>query len=87
MTLQYPIIPGTTLVLLATNGLTRYKSATGAVVDGATGLLRITSAQFSALQSLFFTAGGVHILFLSIHEPILINFNFFCFLTYRPPLS
>ncbi|KIM47467.1 hypothetical protein M413DRAFT_439126 [Hebeloma cylindrosporum] len=49
---------GTTLVLLATNGLTKYKTATGAVVDSATGLLRITSAQFSALQSLFFTAGG-----------------------------
>ena len=36
----------------------RYKSATGAVNDASTGLLRITSTQFSNLQSLFFTAGG-----------------------------
>ena len=36
----------------------RYKSATGAVLDNATGLLKITSAQFANLQSLFFTAGG-----------------------------
>ncbi|KAJ3517875.1 hypothetical protein NLJ89_g224 [Agrocybe chaxingu] len=49
---------GTTLVLLATDGYNRYKSATGAVLDSATGLLRITSTQFSNLQSLFFTAGG-----------------------------
>ncbi|CAA7264829.1 unnamed protein product [Cyclocybe aegerita] len=49
---------GTTLVLLATDGYNKYKSATGAVLDSATGLLRITSTQFSNLQSLFFTAGG-----------------------------
>ncbi len=36
----------------------RYKSATGAVLDASTGLLRITSTQLNNLQSLFFTAGG-----------------------------
>ncbi len=36
----------------------RYKTATGAVLDTTTGLLRITSTQLSNLQSLFFTAGG-----------------------------
>ncbi|KAH9486239.1 Polyporopepsin [Psilocybe cubensis] len=49
---------GTTLVLLATNGFTKYKSATKATSDAATGLLKLTSANFAALQSLFFTAGG-----------------------------
>lgn len=50
---------GTTLVLIATDGLTRYKSATGAIADSATGLLRISPTQFSNLQSLFFTTNGV----------------------------
>lgn len=50
---------GTTLILLATNAITKYKSATGAVDDSATGLLRITSAQYASLQSLFFNIGGV----------------------------
>ena len=36
----------------------RYKSATGAVLDSATGLLKITSTQYSNLQPLVFTAGG-----------------------------
>jgi cathepsin E len=58
--------PGTTLLLLATDGFNKYKTATGAVLDSATGLLRITSAQFSALQSLFFIAGGVRGIFFSI---------------------
>ncbi|KAF9486586.1 aspartic protease [Pholiota conissans] len=49
---------GTTLVLLATNGFNKYKTATGGVLDNNTGLLRITSTQFSNLQSLFFVAGG-----------------------------
>jgi len=59
-------IPGTTLVVLATDGFNKYKTATGAVLDNGTGLLRITSAQFSALQSLFFIAGGVR-----VHLPFL----------------
>lgn len=45
---------GTTLVLIATDGFTKYRTATGAVLDNATGLLRVTSSQFSNLQSLFF---------------------------------
>ena len=36
----------------------RYQSATGGVLDANTGLLRITSAQFANLKSLFFTIGG-----------------------------
>ncbi|KAF8078962.1 aspartic peptidase A1 [Lyophyllum atratum] len=50
---------GTTLLLIATDALARYRAATGAVADRNTGLLRITSAQFSRLQSLFFTINGV----------------------------
>jgi len=50
---------GTTLVLLATDAITRYRSATGAVQDNTTGLLRLTTAQFAALKSLFFTTNGV----------------------------
>ena len=61
MTLKCPIIPGTTLILLATDALNKYQTATGAVLDNATSLLSITSAQFSDLKSLFFTAGGVRI--------------------------
>ncbi|KAI9450419.1 aspartic peptidase A1 [Lactarius psammicola] len=49
---------GSTLILIATDAFDRYKSATGAVLDETTGLLRITSIQFDLLQSLFFTAGG-----------------------------
>ncbi|KXN88844.1 Polyporopepsin [Leucoagaricus sp. SymC.cos] len=50
---------GTTLVLLATDAITRYRQATGAVLDNTTGLLRLTTAQFANLQSLFFTTNGV----------------------------
>ncbi|KAF8902214.1 aspartic protease [Gymnopilus junonius] len=49
---------GTTLLLIASDGFSKYKSASGAVLDNSTGLLRITSAQFSNLQSLFFTIEG-----------------------------
>lgn len=49
---------GTTLVLLASDALRRYQTATGAVADNNTGLLRLTTAQFNSLQSLFFTIGG-----------------------------
>ena len=44
------------------DALARYQRATGAVLDNATGLLRLTPAQFAKLQSLFFTIGGVRIL-------------------------
>ncbi|KAI1796356.1 acid protease [Ganoderma leucocontextum] len=46
---------GTTLVLLATDAFEAYKNATGAVLDDATGLLKITNDQYANLQSLFFT--------------------------------
>ncbi|TCD68311.1 hypothetical protein EIP91_011170 [Steccherinum ochraceum] len=49
---------GTTLTLLATDAIQRYQRATGAVLDNNTGLLRLTTAQFNSLQSLFFTIGG-----------------------------
>ncbi|KAI0672483.1 acid protease [Trametes maxima] len=50
---------GTTLTLIATDALQRYQRATGAVFDNATGLLRLTQAQFAKLPSLFFTINGV----------------------------
>lgn len=61
-----PILPmtsgitdtGTTLLLIASDALTAYETATGAVPDDATGLLRLTPAQFADLESLFFTIGG-----------------------------
>ncbi|KAG6879572.1 hypothetical protein C0992_001399 [Termitomyces sp. T32_za158] len=49
---------GTTLLLLASDAFARYTSATGAVPDNATGLLRLTSSQFANLQSLFFSING-----------------------------
>ncbi|KAG6919008.1 hypothetical protein DXG01_009718 [Tephrocybe rancida] len=52
-------IKGTTLVYIATDAYNRYRTATGAVLDNTTGLLRITSTQFAALKSLFFTINGV----------------------------
>ncbi|KAK0455872.1 aspartic peptidase A1 [Armillaria borealis] len=50
---------GTTLVYIASNAFTKYKSATGATLDSSTGLLRITSAQYAKLSSLFFNINGV----------------------------
>lgn len=47
------------MLLIATDALARYRTATGAVLDNTTGLLRITAAQFANLQSLFFTINGV----------------------------
>ncbi|KAJ7467842.1 aspartic peptidase A1 [Mycena galericulata] len=48
-----------TLILIATNALTKYQKATGGVLDNATGLLKITSAQFAALSNLDFVIGGI----------------------------
>ena len=45
---------GTTLVLIATDAYNRYRSATGATLDNATGLLKISSTNYASLQSLFF---------------------------------
>ncbi|CAK5284637.1 unnamed protein product [Mycena citricolor] len=50
---------GTTLILIATNAFTQYRSRTGGVLDNNTGLLRITAAQFAALQNLNFVINGV----------------------------
>ncbi|KAG6334306.1 hypothetical protein ID866_4785 [Astraeus odoratus] len=50
---------GTTLILIATNAYTKYKSLTGAVADSSTGLLRITTSQYNSLQNLDFNIGGV----------------------------
>jgi len=49
---------GTTLVLLATNAYNKYVTATGAKLDSTTGLLKITSAQYSALSNLNFVVGS-----------------------------
>ncbi|KAI0365368.1 acid protease [Pilatotrama ljubarskyi] len=48
---------GTTLVLIASDALSAYQAATGAVADSATGLLKITAEQFANLESLFFHIG------------------------------
>ncbi len=50
---------GTTLVYIASNAFTKYRTATGATLDSSTGLLRITSAQYAKLSSLFFNINGV----------------------------
>lgn len=49
---------GTTLLLLSTSAYTRYRTATGATPDSATGLLTISSANYAKLQSLYFKIGG-----------------------------
>ncbi|KIJ33850.1 hypothetical protein M422DRAFT_264141 [Sphaerobolus stellatus SS14] len=49
---------GTTPVLLASNAFSAYQKATGAVLDDDTGFLRLTTAQFANLKSLFFTIAG-----------------------------
>ncbi|KIP05511.1 hypothetical protein PHLGIDRAFT_119740 [Phlebiopsis gigantea 11061_1 CR5-6] len=49
---------GTTLILIASDAFATYEELTGGVMDETTGLLRITPAQFSNLQSLFFNIGG-----------------------------
>ena len=50
---------GTTLLLLPQTAINTYQRATGAVEDETTGLLRLTTTQFSDLESLTFTIGGV----------------------------
>jgi len=50
---------GTTLILISSDAFTRYQRATGGVNDANTGLLRLTTAQFNSLQSLFFLINGV----------------------------
>ncbi|KAG2367591.1 aspartic peptidase domain-containing protein [Suillus spraguei] len=48
---------GTTLILIASDAFSTYQSATGATEDESTGLLRITSTQYSALKNLDFHVG------------------------------
>ncbi|KAF8999440.1 aspartic peptidase A1 [Cyathus striatus] len=50
---------GTTLIMIASDAFQRYKDATGAELDGTTGLLRITSFQYSRLQPMYFTTNGI----------------------------
>ncbi|EGO05010.1 hypothetical protein SERLA73DRAFT_82569 [Serpula lacrymans var. lacrymans S7.3] len=49
---------GTTLILIATNAYSKYQSATGATEDNTTGLLRITTSQYDALEDLNFNVDG-----------------------------
>ncbi|KAG2117533.1 aspartic peptidase domain-containing protein [Suillus cothurnatus] len=46
------------LILIATNTFSLCQSATGSVLDNTTGLLRITSTQYSALENLNFNVGS-----------------------------
>lgn len=47
------------LLILGSDALARYQTATGAVLDSNTGLLSLTLDQFANLKSLFFVIGGV----------------------------
>ncbi|GAW07537.1 family A1 protease [Lentinula edodes] len=49
---------GTTLLYLEETGFNKYIKATGATLDNATGLYKITTAQYNALENLVFTIGG-----------------------------
>ncbi|KAI5119244.1 hypothetical protein M0805_008795 [Coniferiporia weirii] len=49
---------GTTLVLIASDAFSKYTSATGASEDETTGLLKISTANYASLESLFFKIGG-----------------------------
>ena len=54
--------------MIATDALNEYKKATGAVVDDATTLLRITSSQYSNLESLFFNIAGVRLSWVTLNR-------------------
>ncbi|KAJ3991904.1 family A1 protease [Lentinula boryana] len=49
---------GTTLLYLEENGFDKYIKATGGTFDDETGLYKITTAQYNALENLVFTIGG-----------------------------
>ncbi|KAH9913361.1 aspartic peptidase domain-containing protein [Fomitopsis serialis] len=49
---------GTTLILISTGAYIEYMIATGGTVDESTGLLRISSSQYSSLKTLNFNIGG-----------------------------
>lgn len=48
----------TILILIATDAFDAYKNVTGATLDETTGLLKISSDQYSNLKPLIFTIGG-----------------------------
>ena len=52
-------IIGTTLILIYTQAYDSYQSATGAVLDNDTGLLRVTTTQYDDLENLVFDINGV----------------------------
>ncbi|EIM87245.1 family A1 protease [Stereum hirsutum FP-91666 SS1] len=56
--LHIAVDTGTTLILIASDALALYETATGAVPDSTTGLLRLTTAQFANLQPLNFIING-----------------------------
>ena len=47
-------------MLAASDALSRYQILTGATMDSTTGPLRLPTAQYAKLQSLFFTIGGTN---------------------------
>ncbi|KAH7106115.1 acid protease [Auriculariales sp. MPI-PUGE-AT-0066] len=49
---------GSTLINLSTDMFRKYQSATGAILDSSTGFLRVTSAQYAAMQPLEFVVEG-----------------------------
>lgn len=49
---------GTTLVYIPSSAYDKYQKATGATYDDDTGLLRITTAQYDKLDSVYFDIGG-----------------------------
>ncbi|THH03551.1 hypothetical protein EW145_g6173 [Phellinidium pouzarii] len=49
---------GSTLLLLATDAFDVYRNTTGAVLDKATGLLKISNEDYAKLESLYFSIGG-----------------------------
>ncbi|KAJ3856526.1 family A1 protease [Lentinula lateritia] len=49
---------GTTLLYLEETGFNKYIKAIGATLDNETGLYKITTAQYNALENLVFTIGG-----------------------------
>ncbi|KAI0089592.1 acid protease [Irpex rosettiformis] len=50
---------GTTLITLPKEAFAAYTAATGAVTDQTTGFLKVTQAQYDAMQSLYFTIDNV----------------------------
>lgn len=73
-------------MLIASDAFTRYQTATGGVNDRATGLLKLTSAQFGKLQSLNFLINGVRQVFCLLHMLTNITFPSFRKHLSSPPM-